>query len=186
MANQHLIGYARVSTQSQSPETQIEKLIKYGCAKVFAENFSGASSDRAQLNAALEYVREGDVFVITKLDRLARSSVDLGKTAELLSRKKVDLVVLDQDIDTTSPTGKLMFNMIGAFAEFERDLIRDRCKEGIERAKAKGVKFGRRPKLTIKQLAALKLEYNQGELSKADLARKYGISTPSVYRLVSG
>lgn len=185
MANQHLVGYARVSTKSQSTENQIQRLEQFGCEKVFADQYSGATTDREQLQAALEYIRDGDTFVITKLDRLARSSVDLGKSAELFQRKNVDFVVLDQDINTSTPTGKLMFNMIGAFAEFERDLIQERCREGIEKAKAKGVKFGRRPKLTREQLAALKLEYNIGELTKADLAKKYQISIPSVYRLVA-
>jgi DNA invertase Pin-like site-specific DNA recombinase len=186
MANQHLVGYARVSTKTQSNENQIQRLEQFGCEKVFADKYSGATTDREQLQAALAYIREGDTFVITKLDRLARSSVDLGKTAELFQRKNVDFVVLDQDINTTTPTGKLMFNMIGAFAEFERDLIQERCREGIEKARARGVKFGRRPKLTTAQLVALKLDYNAGELTKADLAKKYQISIPSVYRLVAG
>ncbi|NQV69271.1 MAG: recombinase family protein [Pseudohongiella sp.] len=185
MAKQHLVGYARVSSEGQSTENQIERLEQYGCDKIFFENYSGANTDREQFNAIMDYVREGDAFVVTKLDRLARSAMDLGKTAEILQQKNVDLVVLDQDIDTTTPTGKLMFTMIGAFAEFERDLIRERCREGIERAKAKGIKFGRRAKLSSKQLATMKEEYHSGDFGRSDLAAKYGISKSSLYRLVN-
>jgi len=132
----------------------------------------------------LDYVREGDALIVTKLDRLARSAVDLGKIAAQLQEKGVDLVVLDQDINTTTPTGKLMFTIIGAFAEFERDLINERCREGIVRAKERGVKFGRRPKLSDEQLVELKAEFEAGIISEAALATKYGISRPSLYRLV--
>lgn len=185
MAAQHLIGYARVSSQGQNLDTQIDRLTQHGCNKLFSEKFTGAKADREQLNIALEYIREDDALVVTKLDRLARSAVDLGKIAEQLQRKKVDLIVLDQKIDTTTPTGKLMFTMIGAFAEFERDLIAERCQEGIARAKAKGVRFGRPAKLSDSELQSLKLEFEAGELSRRNLADKYDISMPSLYRLVN-
>jgi DNA invertase Pin-like site-specific DNA recombinase len=135
------------------------------------------------MKEALDFVREGDKFVITRLDRLARSVGDLADIAKQLENKGVDLVVLDQQIDTSTATGKLMFNMIGASAQFERDLINERCKEGIERAKAKGVKFGRKPSLSPSQLNKLKLEFKDGELGKKELASKCGISKASLYRL---
>lgn len=185
MLKGQMIGYARVSTQNQSLDNQKHRLTAYGCEKLFTEKYSGAKSDRAQLKAALDYVREGDALIVTKLDRLARSAVDLGKIAEQLQRKGVDLVVLDQDINTTTPTGKLMFTMIGAFAEFERDLINERCKEGIAKAKERGVKFGRRCKLSDKQLVEMKAEFKAGVIGKTELAAKYGISRPSLYRLAS-
>ena len=120
-----LVGYARVSTTDQTLDTQVERLTYEGCEKLFSESYSGGSTQgRKQLQLALDFVREGDVLVCTKLDRLARSAVDLGNIANTLSDKGCDLVVLDQPIDTTSPTGKLMFNMIAAFAEFERALPR--------------------------------------------------------------
>jgi len=179
-----LVGYARVSTTDQTLDTQVERLTHEGCKRIFSEAYSGGSTEgRKQLQEALTFVREGDVLVCTKLDRLARSSVDLGIIANTLSEKGCDLVVLDQPIDTTSATGKLMFNMIAAFAEFERALIRERCQEGIERARARGVKFGRQAKLTDKQLIGLKLDFAAGELSKQAIAEKYGISRASVYRL---
>jgi len=116
MPNGLRIGYARVSTQGQSLDNQVERLKASGCEKLFTEKYSGARSDRKQLQAVLDFVREGDALVVTKLDRLARSAVDLGQIARKLESKRVDLVVLDQQIDTTTPTGKLMFTMIGAFA----------------------------------------------------------------------
>lgn len=185
MTQSHFVGYARVSSNGQSLDSQTDRLNKYGCAKTFSEKYTGTTSDRQQLKSALEYVREGDALVVTKLDRLARSAVDLGKIAQELERKKVDLVVLDQNIDTTTAAGKLMFTMIGAFAEFERDLIRERCQEGIDKAKAKGVKFGRKPKLSEKQVKALRTEFEAGETERGELAKKYGISRPSLYRLVA-
>lgn len=184
MPEKHMVGYARVSTVGQSLEGQLEKLESFGCQKLFKEKFTGTSRDRVQLDAALTYVREGDSLVVTKLDRLARSAVDLGNIVRMLEGKQVDLVVLDQQIDTSTPSGKLMFTMVGAFAEFERDLIAERCREGIERAKAKGVKFGRPSKLTEKQLIELRAEFKEGVLSRGEIAEKYGISRPSLYRLV--
>lgn len=184
MSNGLRIGYARVSTQGQSLDNQVERLTASGCEKLFTEKYTGARSDRKQLEAVLEYVREGDALVVTKLDRLARSAVDLGQIARKLESKGVDLVVLDQQIDTTTPTGKLMFTMIGAFAEFERDLIRERCQEGIAKAKDKGVKFGRPEKLSADQIQSMKLEFAAGKLSRKELADKYGVSRSSLYRLV--
>ncbi|WP_018624228.1 recombinase family protein [Kangiella aquimarina] len=179
------IGYSRVSTQGQDLKTQINKLTDYGCNKVFSEKISGKSTEqRKELQKALEFVREGDSLVVTRLDRLARSVVDLGQIAELLQSKGVNLVVTDQSIDTTSASGKLMFYMISAFAEFERDLINERCAEGREKALANGVKFGRKSKLTPKQVDTLKSEFSSWEGSKTDLAEKYGISRASLYRLV--
>lgn len=180
-----MVGYARVSTSTQKVENQCKRLKEYGCQKIFSEKISGTNSSRRELQAALEYVREGDALVVTKLDRLARSAVDLGKIAAFLETNSVDLVVLDQQIDTSSPTGRLMFTMIGAFAEFERDLISERCKEGVAKAMARGVKFGRPPKLTEPQIDCLKTEILEGLLTKSQLAEKYGISRQSLYRLTA-
>lgn len=179
------IGYARVSSHSQELDIQLERLSELGCDKIYKETFTGTTANgREQLKAALDYVREGDTLIITKLDRLARSATDLGKISQQLQDKGVDLKVLDQSIDTTTPQGKLMFTMIGAFAEFERDLIWERCQEGIAKAKERGVRFGRRSKLTAKQLESMKAEFAAGDIGKVDLARRYGISRASLYRLV--
>lgn len=180
------VGYARVSSESQKLDNQIERLKADGCEEVYCEKYTGASATtRKQLNDALRFVRKGDALIVTKLDRLARSATDLGNIAKQLHENSVDLIVLDQNIDTSTPTGKLMFTMIGAFAEFERDLIRERCQEGIQKAKARGVKFGRPSKLSEKQLSDLKEEFSAAEIGKGELATKYGISRASLYRLVS-
>ena len=180
------VGYARVSSESQNLDNQIARLKADGCEEVYCEKYTGVNaSSRKQLNDALRFLRKGDALVVTKLDRLARSATDLGAIAKQLHEDGVDLVVLDQNIDTTTSTGKLMFTMIGAFAEFERDLIRERCHEGIQKAKAKGVRFGRPRKLTDRQLSELKAEFATADISKGELANKYGISRASLYRLVS-
>ena len=178
------IGYARVSSTGQDYQTQLDKLQAAGCEKIFHEKQSGKSADdRAQLQAALEFAREGDVFVITKLDRLARSMNDLTTITSQLQKKGVGFVVTDQQIDTTTPTGKLLFNILGSLAEIERDLINARCDEGRKAAKAKGVQFGRKPKMTDEQLDSLKADVKAGILSMQAIADKYQIARNSVYRL---
>lgn len=177
------IGYARVSSVGQNLEAQIEKLTAFGCEKIFHEKRSGSSHDKREaITSALEFCREGDVLVITKLDRLARSMFNLQEITKILERKRVDFVVLDQAIDTTTPAGRLTFHLLGAVAEFERDLIAERQTEGIAHAKARGVKFGRRAKLTASQLKELKVARRAGE-SRASLQDRFGISKSSFYRL---
>ncbi|HHL20336.1 MAG TPA: recombinase family protein [Aliiroseovarius sp.] len=178
------IGYARVSSHGQNLDTQIEKLEAFGCEKIFQEKRSGAArAGRAAVNAALEFCREGDVLVITRLDRLARSMFDLQEITRTLERKGVDFIVLDQNIDTTTPAGRLTFHLLGAVAEFERDLIAERRNEGIARARAKGVKFGRKPKLSGGQLEELRAAHRAGEARQA-LMQRFGISKTTFYRLV--
>lgn len=181
------IGYARVSTSGQSLEVQLEALAKAGCEteNIFQEKLSGKVADsRKQLQACLKFIRKGDTLVVTKLDRLARSVYDLHTIAQSLKEKGADLVALDQpEIDTTSKYGKLVFSILGAVAELERDLILERTNEGRLRAKAKGVIFGRKNKLTPSETKKLKQEASTWEGSKADLAEKYGISRSSLYRL---
>lgn len=180
------IGYARVSSHGQSLDTQLDKLATFGCERVFEEKASGASrTGRTAVNDALEFCREGDALVVTKLDRLARSMFDLQQIAHTLERKKVDFIVLDQQIDTTTPAGRLTFHLLGAVAEFERDLIAERRNEGIAKAKARGVKFGRREKLTPEQIEDLRAAYSAGEVRPA-LMQRFGISKSTFYRLCPG
>lgn len=181
------VGYARVSTLGQSLENQLESLTKEGCEKFFKETASGKSADnREQLQLALDFVRDGDVLVITKLDRLARSMIDLGLIAKKLKDKGVGLKAIDQSgIDTTTATGELLFNILGSVAAFERALINERTAEGRIKAKAKGVKFGAKSKLSDSEIANLKEELETFDGSKADLAHKYGISRASLYRIVA-
>jgi DNA invertase Pin-like site-specific DNA recombinase len=179
------IGYARVSTSGQDYETQLAKLRAEGCEEIFSEKQSGKQADnREQLQAALKFSRKGDVLVITKLDRLARSMGDLWQIVRELDGKGVGFKVLDQaGMDTTTPTGKLMFNILGSIAEFERDLINARTAEGRAAAKSKGVKFGRKEKLTSEQVEALRADVKAGDLSMQSIADKYGVARNSVYRL---
>lgn len=179
-----IVGYARVSSADQSLTIQIDKLKAYACNRIYQEKYSGTTADRPELKACLDYVREDDVLVITKLDRLARSTFHLTQIADTLKNKGVELVVIDQNIDTGTPTGKLMFNMLAAIAEFETELRKERQMEGIAKAKKNGVKFGAKAKLTEAMIAQMKTERNAGVLIK-DLCFKYRISKASVYRLLA-
>lgn len=178
------VGYARVSSVGQSLDVQLSKLSEYGCNKVYQEKRSGTTADRPELKACLDYVREGDILVITKLDRLARSTFHLTQLADQLSNKGVELIVIDQNIDTSTPTGKLLFNVLASIAEFETQIRKERVREGIEKAKANGVKFGAKAKLTDEQIEKMKLDRAEGFLIK-DLMKTYSLSKASVYRLLA-
>jgi DNA invertase Pin-like site-specific DNA recombinase len=182
------IGYARVSSTGQSLDIQLSKLTAYGCTDgdgvIFQEKKSGTSAgNRTELQACLRHVRKGDTLVITKLDRLARSTLDLAKIADDLENRGVELVVLDQAIDTSTPTGKLLFSMLGAIAEFENAIRAERQSDGIAKAKDSGVKFGAKPKLSTKQLSEMKQKRADGVLIK-DIMSEYDLSKASVYRLL--
>ena len=177
-----LVGYARVSSVGQSLDVQLAKLQR--CKKIFQEKQSGASSKRPRLQACLEYVREGDTLVVTRLDRLARSTLHLCQIADELKRKQVDLQVLDQNIDTSDATGRLLFNMLGAIAQFETEIRAERQMDGIQKARERGVPFGRKRKLTLQQRAKLQHKREQGALIKT-LMKDYSLSKASVYRYLS-
>ena len=145
-----LVGYARVSSVGQSLAVQFDKL--HHCDKLFQEHASGAGSKRPRLDACLEYVREGDTLVVTRLDRLARSTLHLCQIAAELYRKQVHLHVLDQHIDTSDATGRLLFNMLGAIAQFETELRAERQMDGIRKARARGVHLGRHKRLSPQQI----------------------------------
>jgi DNA invertase Pin-like site-specific DNA recombinase len=182
MATGMRIGYARVSSSGQRLDVQLERLAD--CDRVFHEKVSGKSTKgRPELQNALDFVPDGDVFVVTKLDRLARSVVDLASIVQKLENKNVDLVVLDQGIDTTTMYGRLQFNILAAIGEFERELIRERSMESREKAIARGVKFGAKPKLTRHEIADLVNDFEAPGCSKTEIAEHYGISRSSVYRL---
>jgi len=181
--NTQKIGYARVSTFGQSLDIQCEKLKKAGCDRIFQEKVSGGPGARAELSKALDYIRSGDTFIVTRLDRLARSLFDLMKTLELLKKKEVDLVVIDQNIDTSSSMGRVVFHILGALAEFERELIKERTREGREKAKLAGVKFGPKESLNDSKKKELVADCEAGQLSKASIGKKFGIDRSSVYRI---
>jgi len=142
-----LIGYARTSTQDQkySLEAQVEELKAAGCERLYQEEVSSVDSQRVELENALDYIREGDVLVVKKLDRLARSVADTVKIIERLEAKKAGLKILNMKIDTTTPEGRLQFNLFAAIAQFEREVMLERQKVGIAKAKADGKYKGRKP-----------------------------------------
>ena len=174
-----LVGYARVSSVGQSLDIQLDKLSH--CDKVFQEKKSGTSDKRPCLEACLEYVREGDALIITRLDRLARSTLHLCQIADGLKLKRVNLLVLDQNINTGDATGRLLFNMLSAIAQFETELRAERQADGIQKAKSRNVKFGRSEKLTPLEAAELNRRRADGVLVKT-LMKDYDLSKSSVYR----
>ena len=178
------VGYARSSTVDQEAgfQAQIRALKAAGCEKAFAEQVSSVAQ-RDQLEAALEYVREGDTLVVTKLDRLARSVSHLVVIGERLEAKGVALKVLDQAIDTSNSTGRLMFNMLGAIAQFERELMLERQREGVAKAKAEGKYKGRAPTARAKASEVLRL---RGEgVGPTEIGKRLKIGRASVYRILS-
>ena len=179
-----VVGYARVSSVGQSLEVQQEKLVSYGVDKLFAEKLSGTTAARPELKSCLDYVRAGDVLVITKLDRLARSTLHLHKIVNDLNDRGVGFKVLDQTIDTTTKEGRLLFSILASLAEFETELRAERTNEGRIAAMERGVKFGAKPKLTEDQIAEMIQKRSQGVLIK-DLMTEYKLSKASVYRLMS-
>ena len=177
-----IVGYGRVSSVGQSLDVQTEHLRAAGCERVFVEKRSGTSATgRLELQAALDWVRDGDVLIVTRLDRLARSVTDLRTIIDRLEAKGVGFRCLQQPIDTTTSSGRLMLNMLAAFAEFETDLRKERQVEGIEKAKTKGVYKGRPRRIKENEIIKLKSE----GLGASEIARRLGIARASVYRLLS-
>jgi len=177
-----LVGYARVSSVGQSLDVQRDKL--KACDKLFEETGSGTSGKRPQLEACLEYIREGDTLLTTRLDRLARSTLHLAQIGAMLERKAVHLHVLDQNIDTSDATGRLLFNMLGAIAQFETEIRAERQMDGIRKAQENGVAFGRQKVLTSQQAEELRQRRRDGELIRT-LMFDYQLSKASVYRYLA-
>lgn len=182
-------GYARVSSYGQSLEVQRQKLQEEGCAEIFEEKVSAMSGKRNELESALRILREGDVLVVTKLDRLARSMQDLLAITKRLQKKGAELKVLDQSIDTDTSEGRLrqgrlMFNIIGLFAEFENDIRKARQMDGIRKAREKGVAFGRKPALNALQRRQIFHLSRDGGMSLNQIADRYAVSHMTVYRVL--
>src|SRR5947209_17165542 len=181
--NMTVYGYARVSTDGQTLAAQDGQLHAAGCAKVFSEKVSGAKTDRAALGKLLKRLEPGDVLVVTRLDRLARSTRDLLNILDAVAKAGAGFKSLrDAWADTTTPHGRLMLTVLGGLAEFERELIRARTDDGRKRAKARGVKFGRPVKLTAHQRREAIQRLAEGAV-QADLARTYGVSQATISRL---
>ena len=174
-----VVGYARVSSLGQSLKVQETKL--KSCDKIYKEKRSGTNKSRPKFNECMAYLREGDTLVITRLDRLARSTLDLCEIAKDLERKNVKLKVIDQNIDTSDATGRLLFNMLAAIGQFETEIRAERQMDGIIKAKENGIKFGRAKSLTEEEEGNLRRMRASGILIKV-LMKEYKLSKASVYR----
>lgn len=179
------IGYIRISTQDQNYNLQEDALNKLGCEMIFKETVSGAKKERPQLKKLLEQIRTGDVIIVYKLDRLGRSLKHLLEIVEILNTKNVALQSLHDNIDTTTPQGRLFFNISASFAEFEKELIRERTKAGLDAARERGKKGGRRKGLSKEaQQKAILAEnyYNEGIKSVNEIAADLKISKMTLYK----
>ncbi len=175
------IGYARVSTLDQMLDGQILELKKAGCDIIFTEKDSGKNDDRTELEKALSYLREGDTFIVYKLDRLARSVKKLIEVYERLEKLKVEIVSINEKLDSSTASGRAMIKMIGIFAEMEREIIVDRVKNGLAAARARG-RLGGRPKTDPKKVHAAVLMYESNQHSIAEIEEATGVKKATLYR----
>lgn len=180
-----LIGYARVSTDDQNLDLQHDSLKKAGCEKFYNDHMTGSKINRPGLEAAIDFARQGDIIVVWRLDRLSRSLKDLIEMVALLDEKGIGLKSLHESIDTSSSSGKLIFHIFGALAEFERNLIRERTHAGLQAARARGRKGGRPKKLDRdKTNLAIQL-YTNKEHSIAQICKLVGVSKPTLYKYIA-
>ena len=178
------IGYARVSTNEQDTAAQLAELKKAGCTKIYHETMSGGAH-KPELRKALEHLREGDVLVVWKLDRLSRSLKDLLFTMERITEAKAGFRSLTEHVDTTTPAGRLMMNMLGSFAQFEKDMIRERTRLGLKEARAQGRIGGRPKKLNPHRCKAAVAMVVNGEKTQAEVARMFDVSRSVISRMIS-
>ena len=179
-----LIDYERVSTDDQNFALQHDALQAAGCTKIFSDKISGAKADRPGLKKALDFARAGDTLVVWRLDRLGRSLKDLIALVEELETGKIGFRSLQESIDTTTSGGKLIFHLFGALAEFERNLIRERTQAGLQAARARGRKGGRRPKLTAQQIEIGQSLAADPKRRVTSICEHLGISRPTYYRYI--
>ena len=180
-----LIGYARVSTQDQTLDLQLDALKHAGCEKFYTDTASGAKAERKGLEEALDYAREGDILVVWRLDRLGRSLRHLIETITTLNNRKVGFKSITENIDTTTSGGKLVFHIFGALAEFERDIIRERTTAGLEAARARGRFGGRRSVMTPAKLRLAQAAMGRPDTTVGQLCEELGISRMTLYRFVA-
>lgn len=177
-----LVGYSRVSTAEQTADMQRDALRAAGCERTFSDTASGAATDRPELAAALDYLREGDILCVWRLDRLGRSLKHLVEVVATMQERGVGFRSLHESIDTTTPTGRLTFHVFAALAEFERDLIRERTVAGLTAARARGRVGGRKPSLTPKKVQVARRMYDEGDSTVAEIAKVLGVSRATIYR----
>ena len=181
-----LIGYARVSkAEAQDTAIQVKSLRQAGCKRIFEEKASGGRWDRPELHKALEHLREGDVLVVWKLDRLARSLKDLLHIMERVREAGAGFRSLTEAVDTTTAAGRMMMQMLGSFAEFERSMVRERTRAGLAAARDRGVKVGRPAKLSPHQHQEIIRSVREGSKTAADAARPFGLHRSSITRLLA-
>jgi len=179
------IGYARVSTQEQDTQAQIVALRDAGCERIFQEKASGGRWDRPELHRLLDHLRPGDVLVVWKLDRLSRSLKDLLLTLEKIEEAGAGFQSLTEAVDTTTPAGRMLMQIVGSFAEFERAMLRERTKHGLEVARKEGRIGGRRPKLTVQQQDEIVAMVTSGQKTSADAARLFRVHPSTIARLLA-
>lgn len=178
------IGYARVSTVKQDLSLQLDALKEYGCETIYEETGSGAKNDRPELVNVLKALRAGDTLVVWKLDRLSRSIKDLINIVNDLNDRDIQFISITDNIETSTPSGKLIFHIFSALAEFERNIIRERTTAGLKAARARGRKGGRKPKLTMAQAKSIKMILDSAENNRSveDIGSDYGVSRATVFR----
>jgi DNA invertase Pin-like site-specific DNA recombinase len=180
-----LFGYARVSSNEQDTAAQVTALKAAKCERIYREQASGGRWDRPELQRLLDHLRKGDVLVVWKLDRLSRSLRDVLTIMERLAEAKVGFRSLTEAIDTTTPAGRMMMQMVGAFAEFERAMLRERTRAGLEAARREGRVGGRPPKLTHQQRNEIVRMVSRGRRTAADAARLFGVHPATISRLLA-
>src|ERR1700675_2185519 len=180
-----MLGYARVSTSEQDTATQVSALKSAGCEKIFLEKASGGRWDRPELHRLLDQLRKSDVLVVCRLDRLSRSLRDVLTLMEGLAEAGAGFRSLTEAIDTTTPAGRMMMQMVGAFAEFERAMLKERTKAGLDAAREEGRIGGRRPKLTPQQQAEIRKMVSRGDKTAADASRLFKVHPATVSRLLT-
>ena len=179
-----LIGYSRVSTTDQCLDSQIDKLKEYGCDKIFTDVVSGSKSIRKGLTEMLDYMRKDDVVIVFRLDRLGRSLKDLIDIINIFKDKGVHFKSISENIDTATSTGNLIFHITGAFAEFERNIIRERVNTGLETARARGRKGGRPTLITSEKIQMAKLLYNDKTLNIQDILKQLNVKKSLFYKML--
>lgn len=180
------IGYARVSTGNQDTALQMDALEAAGCERIYQEAFSGKSRQRVELTRVLEMLRAGDTLIVWRLDRLGRSLKDLVEIMSELEQRQVGFKSLTESVDTTTAGGKLVFHLFGALAEFERSLIQERTKAGLEAARARGRRGGRPQKLNVTQIRMARAMLLDEQTTKAQVAKHFGVSRPTLNKALSG
>lgn len=178
------IGYARVSTKEQNLDSQIDVLKAYGCERIFSEKVSGRKYKRTELDNCLDYMRDGDTLVITKLDRLGRTTKQLIELSLYLDNENINLQIIDMDISTKDAMGKMFFTMMSAFAELEANLLSERTKKGLDSARARG-RVGGRPAISDQKKEMIKSLYNSRNYSGDEISKMVGVSRSTIYKVIN-